>query len=102
MLLFIKRNQCLAGRHARCTRLGRRSPGAMTAPEGEDHVKVQASLGCKRNIMPPLVLFDRCVGARPLSNWSAVTLPPRPSLVLLRPAGRRVLPRLLATVGSQV
>lgn len=34
---------------------GRRSPGATTAPEGEDHVKVQASLGCKRNIIRPLV-----------------------------------------------
>jgi hypothetical protein len=28
-----------------------RSPGATTAPEGEDHVKVQASLGYKRNII---------------------------------------------------
>ena len=33
----------------------RRSPGAATAPEGEDHVKVQASLGCNRNVMPLLV-----------------------------------------------
>src|SRR5215475_1542926 len=41
----------LAGRHERCTRLGRRLPGATTAPEGEDHVKVQASLGCKQNII---------------------------------------------------
>jgi hypothetical protein len=32
-------------------RLGRRSPRATTAPEGEDHVKVQASLDCKRNII---------------------------------------------------
>jgi hypothetical protein len=38
-------------------RLGRRSPRATTAPEGEDHIKVQASLDCKRNIMPPLVLL---------------------------------------------
>ena len=48
----------LAGRHEHCTRRGRRSPGATTAPEGEDHVKVQASLGCKRNIMRPLVQFS--------------------------------------------
>jgi hypothetical protein len=45
----------LAGRHVHCTRLSRRSPGATTAPEGEDHVKAQASLGCNRNVMPPLV-----------------------------------------------
>jgi hypothetical protein len=45
----------LAGRRARCTRLGRRSLGATTAPKGEDHVKVQASLGCKRNVLRPLV-----------------------------------------------
>src|SRR5436305_1149132 len=32
------------------------------------------------------VLFDRCVGARPLSNGSAITPPPRPSPVL-RPSG---------------
>ena len=44
----------LAGRRARCTRLGRRSPGATTAPEGEDHVKAQARLGCKRNILHAL------------------------------------------------
>jgi hypothetical protein len=25
------------------------------APQGEDHVKAQASLGCNRNVMPPLV-----------------------------------------------
>jgi hypothetical protein len=42
----------LAGRPGHCTRLGRRSPGATTAPEGEDHVKAQASLGCNRNVMP--------------------------------------------------
>jgi hypothetical protein len=41
----------LTGRHERCTRLGGRSPGATTAPEGEDHVKAQASLGCKRNAL---------------------------------------------------
>jgi hypothetical protein len=32
------------------------------------------------------LLFDRCVGTRPLSNGSAITPPPRPSLVL-RPSG---------------
>jgi hypothetical protein len=37
----------LAGRRVQCTRLGRRSPGATTAPEREDHVKAQASLGCE-------------------------------------------------------
>jgi hypothetical protein len=45
----------LAGRRERCTRLGRRSPGATTAPEGEDHVIAQARLGCNRNVMRPLV-----------------------------------------------
>ena len=34
--------------------LYRKSPGATTAPEGEDHVKVQASLGGKRNLLLPL------------------------------------------------
>ena len=56
----------LAGRHERCTRLGRRSPGATTAPEGEAHVKVQASLGCKRNILRPLTLYARAL--HPLSE----------------------------------
>jgi hypothetical protein len=45
----------LAGSRAPCTRPDRRSPGAAAAPEGEDHIKVQASLGCNRNVMRPLV-----------------------------------------------
>ena len=37
--------------------------GAATAPEGEDHVKAQASLGCNRNIIPPLVQVKARLGA---------------------------------------
>ena len=51
----------LAGRRVHWTRLGRRLPGATTAPEREDHVKAQASLGCNRNVMRPLVHFVRFV-----------------------------------------
>jgi hypothetical protein len=47
------------------------------------------------------LLFDRCVGTRPLSNWPSVPPPPRPSLVL-RPPNRRVLPRLLPAERSEV
>ena len=41
----------LAGTREPCTRPDRRSPGATTAPEGENHIKVQASLGYKRNVI---------------------------------------------------
>jgi hypothetical protein len=54
----------LAGRHVHCTRLSRRSPGATTAPEGEDHVKAQASLGCNRNVIRTLVQLAACLGMR--------------------------------------
>ena len=33
--------------------------GGHDGPRGEDHVKVQASLGCKRNIIRPLVQSGR-------------------------------------------
>src|SRR5579871_3311249 len=47
------------------------------------------------------LLFDRCVGARPLSNRSTIAPPPRTSL-FLRPPGGRVLPCFLSSVWSEV
>ena len=44
-----------------CTRTGGSWAGATRAPEGEDHVKGQACLGCKRNSLLPLTLIRRLI-----------------------------------------
>jgi hypothetical protein len=49
----------LAERRLVCTRTGGSGTGATVTPEGEDHVKGQACLGCKRNILLPLTLIGQ-------------------------------------------